>query len=209
MTRRRAYMGIKGEPDPYKPVVITQNGTTGSQLSTILAASGIDRSTQIALRKSPVDVTVDYVVLGALKNTFARSRTSGSIDLWGEYSGGYGAIIKAGDQFYCAEPGDLNFANAHCNVVNSPSAVTNGANLKTTINGILATLDSGRYIIYAVKAMSSWANQDFIIGRAYNGSLQGAMRWSGSEIKGYDLSSTWTFKIASGAPIAFYKINDN
>lgn len=205
---RRKLMANIGEPDPYKPVVITQSSTTGQELSNTLVASGIDRQTQIALRKSLVNVAVDFVVLSALKNTFARSRTTGLINIMSEYNGSYSAIINAGDQFYCVDPGDLAFANVHCSVVYTPSAIANGEQLKTAINSMLTELDSGRYIVYAVKSMSSWANQDFIIGSAYNGSLQFAMRWNGSSLQGYNLTSTWSFKVAAGDPIAFYKIND-
>ena len=197
-----------GEPDPYKPVSIVQNGTTGSQLSTILEASGIDRSTQIALRKSPVNVAVDYAVLGALKNIFLRSRTNSNINAMSGYDSSHGAIINAGEQFYCVDPGDLIFANTHCNVVYSSSAVSNGEQLKTAINSMLTGLESGRYIVYAVKPMSNWTNQDFILGYVYDGSLQGALRWNGSNLASYSLVSTWSFKIAVGDPIAFYRIND-
>lgn len=207
LRRRRGMMISKGDPDPYKPVVITKSSTNGSQLSNALVASGIDRTTQIALRKSPVNITTDYVVLAALKNVFGRSRTSGAINT-PSYESSYGAIINAGDQFYCADPGDLDFANAHCSVMYAPSAIANGAQLKTAINSMLTGLESGRYIVYAVKPISSWANQNFIIGLVYDGSLKGALRWTGSQLSAYELSSTWSFTIAAGDPIAFYRIND-
>lgn len=201
ITRRRAIMGYKIAP-LYKPIKIVRSAERTNAIPTVLTASGIDYTTKLVLLEKAIGNYNNQIVFDT-KNTAVRIRDNSPVMVG--YDSALECVIHKDDKYYAVDQGDLVFANMYGTVVLAPNAVTNGANLKTTIETMGQNLEAGMYVVYAAKSIEQWANQDFIVGTFKNGTLTSAGRWNGSSISAYALNSTWGFKIAKDNPIVFYR----